>query len=76
MFFTDRRSLIVVVDHGNDYYTLYGHAESTYVEVGDRVERGQAVAKAGHSGGHTRDGTYFELRRGRTPINPASWLSG
>lgn len=71
-----RYGLIVVVDHGNDYYTLYGHAESTYVEVGDRVEQGQAVAKAGHSGGHTQDGAYFELRRGRTPINPASWLAG
>ena len=71
-----RYGLIVVLDHGDNYYTLYGHAESTYVEVGDRVERGQAVAKAGHSGGHTRDGTYFELRRGRTPINPATWLSG
>ncbi|MES1939912.1 peptidase M23B [Salinisphaera sp. T5B8] len=71
-----RYGLIVVIDHGNDYYTLYGHAESTYVEVGDRVERGQAVAKAGHSGGHTQNGAYFELRRGRTPINPASWLAG
>lgn len=71
-----RYGLIVVLDHGNNYYTLYGHAESAYVEVGDRIERGQAVAKAGHSGGHSRDGAYFELRRGRTPINPASWLSG
>lgn len=71
-----RYGLIVVLDHGHNYYTLYGHAESTYVEVGDRVQRGQPVAQAGRSGGHTRDGTYFELRRGRTPINPASWLSG
>jgi len=71
-----RYGLIVVLDHGDNYYTLYGHAESTYVEVGDRVERGQAVAKAGHSGGHKRDGIYFELRKGRTPINPAGWLSG
>lgn len=71
-----RYGLIVVLDHGHDYYTLYGHAEGTYVEVGDHVDRGQPVAKAGHTGGHNRDGTYFELRKGRTPINPASWLSG
>jgi septal ring factor EnvC (AmiA/AmiB activator) len=71
-----RYGLIVVLDHGDNYYTLYGHAESAYVEVGDRVERGQPVAKAGHSGGHARDGTYFELRKGRTPINPSSWLAG
>jgi len=71
-----RYGLIVILDHGDNYYTLYGHAESTYVEVGDQVRRGQPVAKAGHSGGHRRSGTYFELRKGRTAINPASWLSG
>lgn len=71
-----RYGLIVVLDHGDNYYTLYGHAEGAYVEVGDHVDRGQPVAKAGHTGGHSRDGTYFELRKGRTPINPASWLSG
>ncbi|GAB3674360.1 murein hydrolase activator EnvC family protein [Salinisphaera aquimarina] len=71
-----RYGLIVIIDHGHNYYTLYGHAESTYVEVGDSVDRGQAIAKAGRSGGHSRSGTYFEIRRGQTPINPSSWLSG
>lgn len=71
-----RYGLIVILDHGHNYYTLYGHAESTYVEVGDSVTRGQTIAQAGRSGGHRRAGTYFEIRRGRTPINPAGWLSG
>ena len=71
-----RYGLIVILDHGNKYYTLYGHAESTYVEVGDNVQRGQAVAKAGRSGGHRRSGAYFEIRRGSTPVNPSHWLSG
>lgn len=71
-----RYGLIVILDHGHNYYTLYGHAESTYVEVGDQVRRGQPVAKAGRSGGHRRSGTYFEIRKGRTAINPSTWLSG
>ncbi|MES1924513.1 peptidoglycan DD-metalloendopeptidase family protein [Salinisphaera sp. T31B1] len=71
-----RYGLIVIIDHGHNYYTLYGHAESTYVEVGDAVTRNQTIARAGRTGGHRRSGTYFEIRRGQTPINPADWLSG
>ncbi len=71
-----RYGLIVVIDHGSNYYTLYGHAESSYVDVGDTVSRGQSIALAGRSGGHEQSGTYFEIRRGQTPINPADWLSG
>lgn len=70
-----RYGLIVILDHGHNYYTLYGHAKSTYVDVGDAVRRGQPIGTAGHSGGHDRSGVYFEIRRGSTPVNPATWLS-
>lgn len=71
-----RYGLIVVLDHGDDYYTVYGHNQSARVEVGDRVRAGQTIAAAGNSGGHDRHGVYFEIRRGRTPVDPARWLSG
>ena len=74
--FMHRYGLIVVIDHGSNYYTLYGHTESSYVDVGDVVRRGQPVALAGHSGGHSQSGVYFEIRRGQTPINPSTWLGG
>ncbi|MDT0619563.1 peptidoglycan DD-metalloendopeptidase family protein [Salinisphaera sp. P385] len=71
-----RYGLIVVLDHGDDYYTVYGHNQTAQVEVGDQVRAGQSIAAAGNSGGHDRHGVYFEIRRGRTPVDPARWLSG
>lgn len=71
-----RYGLIVVLDHGNGYFTVYGHAQASYVDVGDRVARGQPIARAGTSGGHRRSGVYFEIRKGRQPLDPARWLAG
>lgn len=71
-----RYGLIVVLDHGDDYYTVYGHNQATQVAVGDQVRAGQTIAAAGNSGGHDRHGVYFEIRRGRTPVDPARWLGG
>ncbi|WP_423821940.1 peptidoglycan DD-metalloendopeptidase family protein [Salinisphaera sp. SPP-AMP-43] len=68
--------LIVIVDHGHGYYSLYGHAAASYVDVGDAVSTGQAIATAGHSGGHSDNGIYFEIRHGQDPVNPAPWLAG
>ncbi len=71
-----RYGLIVVLDHGDDYYTVYGHNQAAQVAVGDQVRAGQTIAAAGNSGGHDRHGVYFEIRRGRTPVDPARWLGG
>lgn len=69
-----RYGLIVVLDHGDGFFTVYGHNQSVRTEVGRWVGAGETIADAGRSGGHDRNGVYFEIRRGRTPVNPSEWL--
>jgi len=66
--------LILIIDHGNGYMSLYAHNETLLRDAGDRVRRGDAVAKVGSSGGHGRPALYFELRRNGQPVDPATWL--
>lgn len=66
--------LLVVLDHGGGYMTLYGHNEQVYRRVGDRVAPGDALAAVGDAGGLGRPGLYFEVRKGRQPLDPATWL--
>lgn len=66
--------LILIVDHGNGYMSLYAHNESLLRDVGDRVKRGDALAKVGTSGGQGTPALYFELRRNGQPVDPSSWL--
>nr|WP_295378883.1 peptidoglycan DD-metalloendopeptidase family protein [Pseudoxanthomonas sp.] len=66
--------LILIVDHGNGYMSLYAHNESLLRDTGDRVRRGDAVAKVGTSGGQGTPALYFELRRNGQPVDPGSWL--
>ena len=69
-----RYGLIVVLEHEGGYYSLYGHTQSVAVEIGDWVQPGDVVASVGATGGHDRNGLYFELRKGTDAINPAPWL--
>ena len=66
--------MILIVDHGNGYMSLYAHNESLLRGVGTRVRRGEALAKVGNSGGMGTPALYFELRRNGQPVDPASWL--
>lgn len=66
--------LILIIDHGNGYMSLYAHNESLLRDAGDRVKRGDAVAKVGTSGGQGTPALYFELRRNGQPVDPSSWL--
>lgn len=66
--------LLLIIDHGDGYMTLYGHNRSLFKEVGDWVDTGEIVAQAGRSGGHQKIGVYFELRYQGKPIDPLSWL--
>jgi len=68
--------LLIIIDHGNDYMTLYGHNQSLYREVGDWVEGGDVIAAVGDTGGMARPGVYFELRHKGEPQDPQTWCAG
>ncbi len=72
--FMHRYGLIVIVEHEDAYFTLYGHLDEANVKAGDTVAAGQPIASAGDSGGHDRTGIYFEVRKGTEPMNPKDWL--
>jgi len=65
--------LLLIIDHGNGYMSLYGHNQSLFKERGDWVEAGETIASVGDSGGHAETGLYFEIRRRGTPVNPVQW---
>ena len=68
--------LLLIIDHGNGYMSLYGQNRSLYKEVGEWVVAGETVAAAGVSGGQARAGLYLELRKDGKPFNPAPWFRG
>lgn len=68
--------LLVIVDHGDGYMSLYGHNQALLRESGDWVTPGEAIAEVGDSGGQARAGLYFEIRRNGRPVNPHGWLRG
>ena len=67
--------LMLVLDHGGGYMSLYGHNEELFRKVGDAVVAGDVVGSVGDSGGHAQPALYFEVRRGRTPVDPQLWLT-
>ncbi len=66
--------LLIVIDHGEDYMTLYGHNETLLIEVGDWVQADQVIATAGNSGNIDPSGVYFEIRKAADPTNPVPWF--
>lgn len=65
--------LLLIVDHGDGFMSLYGHNSSLLKKPGDWVEKDKPIAKAGDTGGQQNPGLYFEIRRRGTPLNPARW---
>jgi septal ring factor EnvC (AmiA/AmiB activator) len=64
---------LVIVDHGGNAFTLYGHLQQAEVSMGSAVERGSVVGRAGRNpDGH--DALYFELRIDGRPVDPVQWL--
>ena len=65
--------LLLIVDHGDGFMSLYGHNESLIRDTGDWVESGEIIATAGDSGGYTEPSLYFEIRRNGEPVDPRRW---
>jgi septal ring factor EnvC (AmiA/AmiB activator) len=66
--------LVVVLDHGDHYYTLYAHLGKADVKVGEAVTEGQAIGMVGETGLSDEQTLYFELRHHGTPLDPLTWL--
>ena len=65
--------LLLIIDHGEDHISLYGHNEVLYKKVGDSVDTNEVVSKTGKTGGLKSPGLYFEIRKNTTPIDPSRW---
>ena len=65
--------LLVILDHGDGYLTLYGHNQSLLKSPGDIVKAGETISTVGNSGGQQSPALYFAIRQQGRPINPAQW---
>jgi len=68
--------MLVIIDHGDGYMTLYGYNQALYKETGDWVEEGDVIATVGRSGGQSKSALYFEVRIKGQPSNPVKWFRG
>ena len=68
--------LLLIIEHGDGYMSLYGHNQALYKEVGEWVDTGDVVATLGASGGQPESGLYFELRHKGRPVDPVKWCAG
>lgn len=65
--------LMIIIDHGNNYMSLYGHNNKLYKKIGDIVETNEIISQTGTTGGLTNAGLYFEIRSNGSPVNPQLW---
>lgn len=64
----------IIIDHGNDFITLYGHLTEVDVEVGDEIKQGDVIGKMGSTGFSTGDHLHFEIRYQGYILNPAYYV--
>ena len=65
--------LLVIIDHNNDYLSLYGHNQQLLKVAGDSVKAREIIASVGDSGGQNSSALYFEIRKGKKTLNPSQW---
>ncbi|KPA11089.1 M23B-like peptidase [Candidatus Magnetomorum sp. HK-1] len=65
---------MIIIDHGDSYYTVYAHADEIFKHKGDAVELGEVVGTLGDTGSMIGPSLYFEVRHHGKPINPIKWL--
>ncbi|RAP35332.1 peptidase M24 [Legionella quinlivanii] len=67
--------LLIIIDHGQGFMTLYAHNQSLYKRKGATVQQGEQIASVGHSGGIKQNGLYFEVRQRGKAVPPLEWLA-
>jgi len=65
--------LLMIIDHGKGYLSLYGHNRLLYQKVGDVIDAHTLIAKVGNTGGHKATSLYFGLWHNNKTINPRLW---
>jgi len=65
---------MIIIDHGDHYYTVYAHAEELFKKKGDPVEAGEVIATVGDSGSIEGPGLHFEVRYHGKPVDPMHWI--
>jgi murein hydrolase activator len=65
--------LLLIIDHGDGYMSLYAHNESLLREVGEWVTAGTPISTVGNTGGEEQTALYFEIRHNGKPVDPALW---
>jgi septal ring factor EnvC (AmiA/AmiB activator) len=66
--------LLIIIDHGDNYMSLYGNNKSLVKETGDWVGAGETIAYANENSTKNESGLYFEIRKNGKPLNPSQWL--
>jgi murein hydrolase activator len=65
---------LIILDHGNDFYTLYAHVADMLVHEGDEVKQGHRIGTVGDTGSLAGTRLYFEVRYQGRPLDPQEWL--
>ncbi len=65
---------MLIIDHGDHYYSVYAHLEEQFKSKGDPVETGEVIATVGDTGSMTGAGLHFEIRHHGKPMNPLGWI--
>ena len=61
---------MIVISHKNNYITIYAHNSKNFVDVHEKVKKGQKIALSGKTGAVTGAHLHFEIRKGIVPLNP------
>ena len=70
----NRFGRLVVIDHGNDWYSAYGNLSKVTVKRGEQVRVGERIGLAGDAGDADRPEVHFEIRKDKKPVDPAPLL--
>ena len=66
--------LLLIIDHGQGFMTLYAHNQSLFKRTGQMVKQSEPIASVGHTGGIRQNGLYFEIRVKGKAVPPMTWL--